>query len=332
MPWDFDSDVVSSDLRLTARWQAIYTITATAGPGGTVTPQSAQVFAGESLRFVITANSGYRVSDVLLDGQSMGPVAAYLLTNVRADHRLEVCFVKLPIDDGSDGDIAVDGPAEELAPPEADTVPPAAEGEAVPEAALAEASAQETRPEAPVFADAAGHWAEEAVSFVAQKGWMTGTAPGAFAPDETATRAMLATIFWRMHGEPQPEAQAVFADVTQGQWYEQAIVWSVQSGVMVGRDGSHFAPDAAITRQELVVLFYRLAQPEGTPAAALAGFADGQQVADWAQEAMSWAVQQGFVVGDKDQQLAPTANVTRAEIAVMLQRFDILRQGPAILQ
>jgi len=71
-----------------------YTITATAGTGGTISPSgAASVNYGESQTFVITASPGYRISDVMVDGSSMGVVSSHTFTNVTADHTIAASFL-----------------------------------------------------------------------------------------------------------------------------------------------------------------------------------------------------------------------------------------------
>ncbi|MBO7481023.1 MAG: fibronectin type III domain-containing protein [Bacteroidales bacterium] len=73
--------------------QNTFTITATAGENGTITPSGAiTVNEGTSMTFTIAANAGYRIADVLVDGQSVGAVGSYTFQNVIADHTIEASF------------------------------------------------------------------------------------------------------------------------------------------------------------------------------------------------------------------------------------------------
>ncbi len=76
--------------------QLTYTITATAGNGGTITPGTTTVSCGEGQTYTITPNEGYMISDVTVDGQSVGSVSSYSFTNVTADHTISVTFVEIP--------------------------------------------------------------------------------------------------------------------------------------------------------------------------------------------------------------------------------------------
>jgi hypothetical protein len=71
-----------------------WTITASAGAGGTITPDGAVTVAhGADRSFTITANQGFAVSDVTVDGASVGAVASYTFSNVTAAHTISAAFV-----------------------------------------------------------------------------------------------------------------------------------------------------------------------------------------------------------------------------------------------
>ena len=72
-----------------------YTVTASAGVGGTIDPSGEfEINAGESVTFTITADEGYKVSDVAVNGTSVGPVTVYTLADVSEDTTVEALFEK----------------------------------------------------------------------------------------------------------------------------------------------------------------------------------------------------------------------------------------------
>lgn len=166
-------------------------------------------------------------------------------------------------------------------------------------------------------------WYYEAVSFVAEQGLMTGTGSTTFSPGETTTRGMVATILYRLAGSPEGEDLS-FADVAAGQWYTAGVSWAAANGVMEG-DGSRFAPEEVITREQMAVLAYRYAQLQGCDVAAagdsLSAYADGDSVSDWAAEAMAWAVDAGVLSGKDGSLLDPQGQLTRAEAAQILSNL-----------
>lgn len=168
-------------------------------------------------------------------------------------------------------------------------------------------SSRRSQAPAPVYDDVAPEaWYSEAAAYVASKGLMTGTSEGNFSPNEQMTRAMVWTVLGRMAG----------ADVagSGSEWYAKAQAWAAASGVS---DGAN--PNGGVTRQELAVMLWRSAgNPEGT--AEMSAFSDGGEVAEWANAAMRWAVDNGILNGDNGA-LKPGAPASRAEVAAMLMRF-----------
>ncbi len=163
-------------------------------------------------------------------------------------------------------------------------------------------------PETPVFPFydvTARDWYYSAVKYVYEKGLMDGVDVGVFAPNDTLTRAMVWTIIARAEG----------VDTTGGAtWYAKAQEWVTAKGISDGEN-----PNAAITRQELVTMLYRLA---GEPAVSGTITApDASSVSTWAQSAMTWAMNIGLVEGDENGAVTPTATATRAQAAALIMRY-----------
>ena len=157
---------------------------------------------------------------------------------------------------------------------------------------------------------------------------MVGVSNDSFAPDEVLSRAMLTAVLHRMAGAPEALAGGRFADVTEDQWYSPAAIWAEENGIVSGYEDGSFRPHTAITRQELVALLYRYARNQGIDVSGngdFSGFADASEVAFWAQEAMAWAVDMGLIHGTDEGKLVPNSGATRAEVAVLLQRFAALK-------
>lgn len=175
-----------------------------------------------------------------------------------------------------------------------------------------------------VFADVkSSSWFANAVVYVYNKGMMQGVADGQFGPNDKTTRGMIVTMLYRLEGEPGAGA-AGFSDVASGQWYSNAVAWASANAVVKGYETGAFGPNDAITREQLAAILYRFAQFKGYSVEAkgdLSGFADSAKVADWAEEAVQWAVGSGIINGNENNELAPGDNATRAEVAAMLMRF-----------
>lgn len=172
-------------------------------------------------------------------------------------------------------------------------------------------------------------WSHAGVEFAVVNGLFKGTSETTFSPDATMTRAMIATVLWRMRQCPETALENPYADVPEGTWYTDAVRWAYEDKVMDGVGGGRFDPDGVLTREQIVTVLYRFAgqiENADTDDAVLDGFADANAVADWARDAMCWAVTNQVIQGS-GQYLLPTGGATRAQVATILMRF--LDEAPA---
>ena len=185
---------------------------------------------------------------------------------------------------------------------------------------------EEPAPETLPFTDVAeGAWYYDAVAYAWENDLMTGTSATLFAPNVTTTRAMLATLLYRLEGEPDA-GSASFTDVAAGTWYSDAVAWAASEGVVNGvGDGSAFDPNGNITREQMAVMLYRYADYKGYDVTqggmAAREYEDYGTVSSWAQAAVDWAVNAGLISGTSATTLTPQGSATRAEIATILMRF-----------
>lgn len=175
------------------------------------------------------------------------------------------------------------------------------------------------------FADVpSGSWYYDDVAYVYDTGLMTGLTVTAFGPNLSTTRGMIVTILWRMENEPAAKHGCPFADVRRGSYYEQAIAWASENGIVTGFDASTFAPDRTITREQLAAILFRFAAYRGMDAVTLrenlSSFQDQAAISAYAVSALNWAVGEGLMQGTGDK-LEPTGSATRAQVAAMLRRF-----------
>lgn len=175
------------------------------------------------------------------------------------------------------------------------------------------------------FADVpSGSWYYDDVAYVYDTGLMTGLTATAFGPNLSTTRGMIVTILWRMENEPAARHGCPFVDVRRGSYYEQAIAWASENGIVTGFDASTFAPDRAITREQLAAILFRFAAYRGMDAVTLrenlSSFQDQAAISAYAVSALNWAVGEGLMQGTGDK-LEPTGSATRAQVAAMLRRF-----------
>ena len=171
-----------------------------------------------------------------------------------------------------------------------------------------------------------GDWYYEAVDYVFQRDLMNGTGGAQFTPNGTASRAMVATILWRMAGEPQVNYAMSFADVPSGTWYTEAVRWAASEGIVTGYSDTKFGPDDPVTREQFAVMLYRYAQTLGEGFTGNwffpLNFPDAADVSEYAYEALCWMTMENVIQGMEDGGLHPQGTANRAQLATMLMRFD----------
>ena len=167
----------------------------------------------------------------------------------------------------------------------------------------------------------ADDWFAQAVAYVSSEGLMSGESTNTFAPNASMTRGMLATVLYRLAGQPETTAQTTFADVTAGAYYADAVAWAAEQSVIAGTSDTAFSPEQAITREQLAAMLYRYA---GSPATegSLSAYTDAAQVSAYAEDALCWCVENGILTGTSTDTLSPQATATRAEVAAVLQRMN----------
>lgn len=169
-----------------------------------------------------------------------------------------------------------------------------------------------------------GDWYYDAVCYAVEKGLFNGTTANTFEPNASMNRAMLATVLYRIEGQPAVTGTNPFADVPDYEWYVSQVIWAYQAGVVNGTGATTFSPMDTVTREQLAVLLYRYSAYRGldvSAQAAVSGFKDAGSISDYAVDGMSWAVASGILVGS-DGKLNPGQGATRAEVATMLQRYQ----------
>ena len=171
----------------------------------------------------------------------------------------------------------------------------------------------------------AGDWFASDVIYVTLTGLMNGTGEG-FSPNNNLTRAQMATVLYRMAGEPEGTIENPFSDVADGQWYTDAVVWAAETGITLGTSADTFNPNDDVTREEMATFLYRFAEYESLDPIEVTGdlsaFPDADEVAGFATEAMTWAVGQKIIAG-VDGNLAPDGTATRAQVATVLMRYTV---------
>ena len=176
-----------------------------------------------------------------------------------------------------------------------------------------------------IFADVpADAWYAEAVKYVYDNGLMAGVGDGEFAPNAVTTRAMVVTVLYRIEGNPSVSGNGGFADVPSGQWYTEVVAWAEAHGIVYGHTDTKFAPNDAMTREQMAAVMFRYAlvlRVASATSADLSGYTDAGKVSPWAEEAMEWANAEGVINGTSTTTLSPTSSTIRAQLAQILMNY-----------
>ncbi len=179
-----------------------------------------------------------------------------------------------------------------------------------------------------MFSDVTKNWAYPGIQYCVTHKLMSGTGGDKFAPTMTTTRAQIVQILYNLEGEPKVSGTTPFTDLTQD-WYQDAVLWAYQTGVVAGTSSTTFEPDLPVTREQIAVILMeymtRVLKLERTwTPADLSVFPDAGSVSDWAKDAMADAVGLGLISGASNggqTYLEPQGSATREQVATILMEF-----------
>lgn len=166
-------------------------------------------------------------------------------------------------------------------------------------------------------------WFYDDVVFAYENGLFSGTSDTTFSPNTSMTRAMLVTVLYRLEGQPAVNGRSGFSDVQYNGYYEDAVTWAADNGIVNGISTSTFSPNANVTREQMAAILYRYAQYKKYNTAAsssLNSFSDHTSVSGYAVASLQWSVAEKLVNGSNGK-LMPTGNASRAQVAAILHRF-----------
>lgn len=197
-----------------------YAITASAGEGGKIDPEGrVSVRSRRDKTFTVTPGEGYVISDVLVDGGSMGAVGEYTFEKVAQVHTIEAVFRK---EDEKEKD-------------------------------------EQRPAWNPFMDVKTGQWFHDSVKYAYEQGLMVGTDETHFSPELDTSRAMIATILWRRAGSPEMKKAVAYPDCDSRAYYAGAVAWGTEKGVVKGHDNGNFSPNDPITREQLAAMLWRYA-------------------------------------------------------------------------
>jgi len=179
------------------------------------------------------------------------------------------------------------------------------------------------------FSDVTNHWAKDAVNDMGSRMVVTGVGNNNYAPDRDMTRAEFATIMIRALGLEPGTGAAGFRDVAATDWYNGYIKTAASYGIIKGYDNGNFGPNDTITREQAMTMISRAMTitklstglADGESSQLLSAFSDGESASTYAEESIAACLKTGIVSGTSDTTISPTADITRAEVAVMVERL-----------
>ncbi|MEN6316360.1 MAG: S8 family serine peptidase [Clostridiaceae bacterium] len=290
----------------------LFNITTEAGGGGSIT-DSLSVSSGMNASVTIKPDMGYSVSAVLIDGVSIG--LSVLVDNSDGTYSLKLDKIS------SNHTVKVEFTS---APP----VP-----------------ARKTAPVFELFSDVSRNgWYTEAVQLVYDLGLFNGTGDSSFSPEEHMTRGMFVSVLGRLSGiNADKSGSQAFKDVKAGEWFAPFAAWACENGIVSGYGNGLFGPYDDINREQLTLIMYRYAiymkydvsadrESPGRSGGSgdtgdiggsdsLSVFSDAGNISGWARDAADWAVGVGLISGRPGNIFDPQGVATRAEVAVIIQRF-----------
>ena len=254
-------------------YDSYYTIKATAGTGGSISPSgSVSVREGRDQTFTITPDKSYAVSNVKIDGKSIGAVKSYTFENVSRTHTIEVIFMKangnpqtgvfVDVATGSYYEDAVDWAVENGITQGTDDTHFSPDGICTRAQAVTFLwrAAGSPKPETRTmpFTDVpAGSYYYDAVLWAVENDITKGTSDTTFSPNMTCTRAQIVAFLWRSEKSPAAGTANPFADVKSAAYYADAVLWAAKKDITRGTTNTTFSPDADCTRSQIVTFLWR---------------------------------------------------------------------------
>ena len=266
-----------------------YTITATAGTGGSITPAGVTtVQEGGSQSYTIKADSGYHISDVKVNGVSGGAVESYTFTNVRSNQTIAVTFSRNSSGGGGGG-------GGHTKPSDPDEDIPDESGPADP------------------FDTGVGNW----LNTKDHNAYLGGYGGGLFGPDDNMTRGQTAQMFYNLLLDKDVPITVSFTDVAPDAWYATAVNTLASLGIVTGYGNGQFGPDDSITRAQFTTIAMRFANLDTSGENIFTDVSED----DWFYEFVVGAIKYGWIGGYPDGRFGPNDTITRAQVTTIVNRM-----------
>ncbi|MBW7457937.1 S-layer homology domain-containing protein [Paenibacillus sepulcri] len=167
-------------------------------------------------------------------------------------------------------------------------------------------------------------WAIDAIETLAARGIINGDGNGNFNPGAAVTRAEFITMLMSAFDLAAPGELSTFRDVKEKLWYSDSITSAQKLGIVKGRTDGSFGVNDPVSRQDMAVMVYKIAelqQIELQASAVAAAFADRSKISAYAAEAVDAMQQSGIIEGMGGGRFAPKEPSTRAQAAVIINRL-----------
>lgn len=281
----------SADLSKNTIQEPEYQVNVAATNNGTVTVSPKKAEYGERVTITVKPNKGYVVDEVVVTDKDGDEVTV----TKKADDKYTFTMPKSKVK------VKVTFKAENAEP------------------------AKPEQPSGMPFVDVVkGAWYYPAVEYVYNNNLMNGTNGGmTFEPNVDLNRAMMAAVLYNMEGQPACNKRGLFSDVADGRWYTNAINWAASNNIVSGMPDGSYAPNQALTREQMASILYRYAEYKGIDVNTrvdLSKFTDGATTSSWAQGVVQWAVAEKLINGNGNE-LQPKGTASRAQVATVLMNF-----------
>lgn len=144
--------------------------------------------------------------------------------------------------------------------------------------------------------------------------------PGAVqAAEELLTRADLAVLLHEKAGKPATNYAMAYSDVSGEEDYAEAVRWATSEGLVSGYNSGAFGPNDPVSLEQMVTILWRYAgSPTLMDYPGLSQYADADRISSYAQSALAWAHQQGYLDGAEGNVLDPRGPARRELAQTML--------------
>ncbi len=179
------------------------------------------------------------------------------------------------------------------------------------------------------FADVSAHWAKDTINNMGSRMVVSGVGNNNYAPNKEITRGEFAAIIVKALGLVPGTGKSNFVDVEASKWYSGYIQTASAYGILTGYSAMTFGPNDEITREQAMTMIARAMNVTGLNSTLkasevdtlLSEYSDGADASDFAKTSIAACLKTGIISGTGSHTIAPKKNITRAEVAVIIQKL-----------